>query len=322
MLLSGAMLFNTTYGQQKLDIQAHRGGMALMPENTIASMLNGVKLGAKTLELDVVISSDGKAVVSHDAYMSSDFMLKPDGTAISKEEERGLALYKMTYDSISRFDAGSKPHPRFPDQVKMKTHKPLLSDLIDSVEAYVKANKLKPIYYNIETKISPAGDGIYNPSPDVFVKVLMEVINSKSIKSRVTIQSFDIRTLQILHKTAPKLKLSLLAFGKAEVLAKFMSQGLSADDQKKLKQSPLYNAKGGIDDDIAKLGFVPDSYSPYYTSVDAEMVAKAHRLKMTILPWTVDEEKDMTALVKLGVDGIISNCPDKLVKLYGSYQDR
>ena len=296
--------------------------MALMPENTISAMLNAVKMGVKTLELDVVISGDGKVVVSHDAYMSSDFMRKPDGADIKKEEERNIALFKMTYDSISRFDAGSKPHPRFPAQLKMKTHKPLLTDLIDSVEAYVKANKLKPIYYNIETKISPAGDGIYNPSPEVFVNTMMSVINAKSIKDRVIIQSFDVRTLQILHKTEPALKLSLLTFGKPDVLAKLRTQGLSAEDEKKLKQSPLLNTKGGLADDIKRLGFTPHTYSPYYTSVDAEMVAKAHALKMQILPWTVDEEKDMLALGNLGVDGIITNSPDKLIKLYGNYQSK
>lgn len=283
-------------------------------------MLHAVKLGVKTLELDVVISGDGKVVVSHDAYMSSDFMRKPHGNDIKKEEERNIALYKMTYDSISRFDAGSKPHPRFPDQLKMKTHKPLLGDLIDSVEAYVKTNKLKPVYYNIETKISPAGDGIYNPSPEVFVNTMMAVINSKSIKDRVIIQSFDVRTLQILHKTEPSVKLSLLTFGKQDALAKLRTQGLSAEDEKKLKQSPLFTGKGGLADDLKRLGFTPDIYSPYYTSVDAEMVAKAHALKMQILPWTVDEEKDMIALGELKVDGIITNSPDKMIKLYGNYQ--
>ena len=322
ILVAGVLLANTVNAQQKMDVQGHRGGMALMPENTIAAMINGVKLGVKTLELDVVISADGKVVVSHDAYMSSDFMRKPDGSDISKEEERGMSLYKMTYDSIRRFDAGTKPHPRFPGQLKMKTYRPLLSDLIDSVEAYVKINKLKPVYYNIETKISPAGDGIYNPTPDVFVKAMMEVINKKAISKRVTIQSFDVRTLQILHKTEPKLTLSLLAFGKSDALAKLKTQGLSAEDEKKLKQSPLFNGAGGLEEDLKKLGFVPNIYSPYYTTVDAEMVKKVHAKKMLILPWTVDEEKDMTALGQLGVDGIITNSPDKLVKIYGNYQSK
>jgi glycerophosphoryl diester phosphodiesterase len=282
----------SVFAQQKLDVEGHRGGMGLMPENTIASMLNGVKTGVKTLELDLNITSDGKVVVSHDQWMSSAIMLKPDGSEITPAEEKSMALYKMTYDSIRRFDAGTKPNVRFPKQARLKTYKPLLSDLIDSVEAYVKKNKLKPVYYNIETKSTPAGDGIYNPAPDVFVKLMMDVINSKHINKRVIIQSFDVRTLQVLHKTDPKMKLSYLV------------------------------GKISVDEDLKKLGFTPDIYSPYYTFVNGDIVKKVHDDKMLILPWTVDEEKDMKSLADLGVDGIISNYPDKLVELFGSYQSK
>ncbi len=94
-----------------------------MPENTIPAMLNAVKLGAKTLELDVVISADGKVVVSHDPYMSANFMTKPDGSEISKDEEKSLALYQMNYDSIRRYTSGIKPHPMYPGQMKIITHK-------------------------------------------------------------------------------------------------------------------------------------------------------------------------------------------------------
>lgn len=292
-ILTGTILSTTAFAQQKIDVQAHRGGMALYPENTVTSMINAVKLGAKTLELDCVISADGKVVVSHDAYMSSDFMTKPDGSAISKSEEKSLALYKMPYDSIRKFDGGTKPHPRFPEQKKMKTYKPLLSDLIDSVEVYVKKNKLKPVYYNMETKIAPAGDGIYNPAPDVFVSLVMDVIKKKKIENRTTIQSFDPRTLQILHKENAKVKLAFL----------------------------LMN-KDSFDDNITKLGFKPDIYSPYYTLVNEELVKKAHENKVLVLPWTVDEEKDMSQLAAYGVDGIITNQPDRMIKLFGSYQTK
>lgn len=321
MTMTAGMLFTgVTFGQQKLDVQAHRGGMALMPENTIPAMLNAVKLGARTLELDVVISSDGKVVVSHDPYMSSVFMRKADGSDITKEEEKSMSLYKMTYDSIRHFDAGMKPHPMYPEQVKMKTYRPLLAELIDSVEAYVKTNKLKPIYYNIETKISPIGDGIYNPSPVVFVKTMMDVINSKNISKRFVIQSFDIRTLQILHHTSPEVKLSLLVFGKMDISAELKKQGNSEETAALVKK--LSFGKGGLDDDLEKLGFVPDIYSPYYANVDAELVKKVHAKKMLILPWTVDEEEQISRLGKIGVDGMITNRPDLAVKLFGSYQKK
>jgi glycerophosphoryl diester phosphodiesterase len=283
-------LFNAS-AQQKLDVQAHRGGRGAMPENTVEAMLYAVKLGVKTLELDCVISKDNKVVVSHDTYMSSDFMLKPDGSTISKDEEKRLLIYSMPYDSVRRYDGGSKPHPQFPEQVKLKTYKPLLADLIDSVERYIKVNKLKPVLYNLEIKSSPAGDGTNHPVPNVFVKTVMDVLNKKKVAQKVIIQSFDVRPLQELHKSYPKQKLSFLIAN---------------------KESFAQN--------ITKLGFTPQTISPYYTLIDSAFVEDAHRANVEVLPWTVNDEAGMKKMAELKVDGIISDYPAKLIALFGSYQ--
>jgi glycerophosphoryl diester phosphodiesterase len=262
-----------------------------MPENSIPAMLHAVELGVRTLELDCTISADGKVVVSHDVFMSSDIMLKPDGSLISQEEEKQYAIYKMTYDSIRLFAEGAKPHPQFPGQMKLRTYKPLLSDLIDSVEGYVKRHHLKPVYYNMETKSSLEGDNIYHPGPEKFVALIMDVVKAEGIASRVIIQSFDPRTLVIVHRDYP-----------AQVTAL------------------LIGNKESFEKNIADLGFSPSIYSPYYDLVNAELVKKAHDRKVAVLPWTVNEETDMKAMGDLGVDGIISDYPDRLVKLFGSYQ--
>ncbi|WP_183560726.1 glycerophosphodiester phosphodiesterase family protein [Mucilaginibacter sp. SP1R1] len=291
-LLIGCSSFLTLKAQQKFDTEAHRGGRALMPENTIPAMLNGVRLGAQTLELDCHITADGKVMVSHDPFMSSIIMLKPDGSEISKAEEKEYVLYKMPYDSIRRFQEGVKQHPNFPDQKQVKTYKPLLADLIDSVENYVKENHLKPVYYNMETKSQPEGDNILNPVPDVFVKLLMEVITEKKITDRVIIQSFDPRTLQVLHQQWPKMKTA------------FLTQ------------------TGSYEDNIKTLGFTPTILSPEFKIVNEAMVKAAHKNRVKVLPWTVNNEADMKALAVLGVDGLISDYPDRLVKLFGSYQQK
>ena len=279
--------------QQKLDVQGHRGGRALMPENSIPAMLHAVDLGVKTLELDCGISKDGLVVVSHDSYMAADFMLKSDGSAITKAEEKALLLYTMPYDSIRKYDGGTKPHPQFPDQKKIKTYKPLLAELIDSVERYVKLKHLKPVYYNIEIKSAPAGDDVAHPVPPVFVKLVMDVLNNKKVTKRVTIQSFDVRPLQELHKTYPKQVLSYLTAN-----------------------------KDGFAESIKKLGFTPQVISPYYTLIDAAFVEQAHQAKVQVLPWTVNDEASMKKMEDLKVDGIISDYPDRLVKLFGSYQTK
>lgn len=289
----GAFTFSHIHAQQKTDVQAHRGGRGLMPENTIPAMLHAVDLGAGTLELDCVISADKKVLVSHDVFMSADFMRKPDGTDISKAEEKQYAVYTMTYDSIRRFDAGSKVNTNFPDQVKMKTYKPLLSELIDSVEAYVKRKHLKPVYYNIETKCSPDGDDKYHPKPDVFAEMVMDVIRKKKITKRTTVQSFDIRTLQTIQHKYPEQTLALL----------------------------VYKPRS-LDEELTKLGFTPAIYSPYYAIVTPELVKQAHEKKIQVLPWTVNESADMEKMISYGVDGIISDYPDRLIKLAGSYQHK
>lgn len=282
----------TVSAQQKLDVQGHRGGRALMPENTIPAMLHAIDLGARTLELDCVISADNQVVVSHDVYMSADFMRKPDGSEISKAEEKQLLLYKMPYDTIKAYDAGTKPHPQFPDQKKLKTYKPLLSALIDSVERYVKIHHLKPVYYNAEIKSSPKEDNVAHPAPEQFVKLVMDVVTrKKGVAGRVTIQSFDTRPLVILHQKYPKQTLSYLIANKESV-----------------------------DDNIKKLGFTPDIISPYYTMIDAAFVNSAHEHKIKVLPWTVNDEAAMKKMEELKVDGIISDYPDKLVAVFGSYQ--
>lgn len=292
LLAALSVLSMGAFAQQNTDVQAHRGGMALLPENTIPAMLNAVRLGARTLELDCLISADGQVVVSHDVYMSSEFMRRPDGTDIPKSEEKNYALYRMKYDSIRTYDAGTKPHPRFPEQVKMKVAKPLLSVLIDSVETYVRKHKLKPVFYNIETKCSPAGDGVYHPAPEEFVSRLMGVLKQKKgLLPRVTIQSFDIRTLQVLHKQSVPVKKALLIMN-----------------------------KDSFSDNVGKLGFKPDIYSPYYSLVNADLVKTAHEAGVQVLPWTVDDETEMQRLMDLGVDGIITNAPDKLIRLAGKYQ--
>ncbi len=276
--------------QQVLDVEAHRGGRGLMPENTIPAMLNGVRIGAHTLELDTHITADGKVVVSHDGMMTAAIMQKPDGTNLTKAEEKQHILYKMSYDSIRMYIEGAKNYPAFPQQRKVKTYKPLLADLIDSVEAYTKANHLKPVYYNIETKSALTGDNIENPIPTVFVKLLMDVIAQKHITDRVIIQSFDPRTLQILHQQMPNVKTAFLV------------------------------QTGDYDGSIKTLGFTPTILSPEQKIVTADMVNNAHKNHVQVIPWTVNDEAAMKALADLKVDGLISDYPDKLVKLFGSYQ--
>src|SRR5215510_6152780 len=124
----------------KFDIEGHRGCRGLMPENSIPAFLKALELGVDTLELDVVVSRDGQLVVSHEPFFSADFTLDPDGKRIPREKQTEYNLFRMDYAEIKKYDVGSIGNPRFADQVKVKTYKPLLSEVFIETRKYARAH--------------------------------------------------------------------------------------------------------------------------------------------------------------------------------------
>ncbi|MEO6549779.1 MAG: glycerophosphodiester phosphodiesterase family protein, partial [Ferruginibacter sp.] len=238
-------------------------------------------LGVEVLELDVVISKDKQVVVSHDTYMSADISLKPSGDSITTEEEKDIILYKMAYAGIKKYDVGSKHNLKFPMQQNFPAYKPLLSDLIDSVELYAKEKRMKPPSYNIEIKSQAKTDDIEHPKPQEFVDLVMNVCEAGNILGRMNIQSFDTRPLQLIHKQFSAIKISYLTANPKTTSENF-----------------------------DELGFQPDAYSPYYKTVNEEAVKFCHGKNIKIIPWTVNTKEEIAALIKLGVDGIITDYPD------------
>jgi glycerophosphoryl diester phosphodiesterase len=267
------------------DIEGHRGCRGLMPENTIPAMMKALELGVTTLEMDAVITKDKQVILSHEPFFNHEITTGPDGNYVTEQDERKLNIYKMTYAQTQTYDVGLKPHPRFPNQRRLKATKPLLREVIDNVEAYHKLNGGTPVFYNIETKSNPATDNQYHPAPDEFVNTLMKVINSARITDRVIIQSFDFRTLQVMHKKYPAVK----------------TAALIEDYDKR----PL-------EDQLKVLGFMPTVYSPAYSLVTKELVAKCHERHIKVIPWTVNDKAAIDSLKAVGVDGIITDYPDLL----------
>jgi glycerophosphoryl diester phosphodiesterase len=276
------LLSTTMKAQNTFDIEGHRGCRGLYPENTIVAFLEAVRLGVNTLEMDVVVSKDGKLVVSHDPTLNPDICSGADGKPVSA----GIRIYNLTYDEIKKFDCGSRGNPKFPEQKKIAAFKPLLSDVIDSVEKYIQQNHLPAVQYNIETKSTPEGDDVEHPKPAVFSKILYDLLKQKNVLSKCIIQSFDPRTLQEIKKMDASVKLALLVF----------------------------NAEG-FEGNIKTLGFNPNIYSPNFILVNKKLIQKCHQQNIQIIPWTVNEEKKMKKMKSLGVDGIITDYPDKAISV-------
>lgn len=269
-----------------LDVQGHRGCRGLLPENTIPAFIKAVELGVTTLELDVVISQDQQVVVSHEPFLSHTICRDLNGEPITEEKEKEYNLYQMSYKEIAQCDCGSRSHPQFPEQQNFVAPKPLLKEVIDSVEQFIKAYNLSPVFYNIETKCTPTGDGTFHPEPDEFVDLLLSVIQENDIEERVIIQSFDVRTLQYTRKKHPSLALALLV-----------------GNNDSAKQNLSY------------LGFTPNFYSPHFQLVNEELINFAQQENMKVVPWTVNKPEDIQRMLDLNVDGIISDYPDRVITL-------
>jgi glycerophosphoryl diester phosphodiesterase len=287
------------YSIPKFDVQGHRGARGLMPENTIPAFKLALDSGVTTIELDLAVTKDRQLVVSHEPWMSAGICLDPSGNSIEPKTEMTFNIFQMTYDEVRQWDCGSKGNERFSEQQKMKAVKPLLKDVIVAVEDHIKSFSRYEVDYNIEIKSDPEGDNLYHPTPEEFSNMVVKMLSEYLPMRRVVIQSFDFRILQYLHDKYPYVRLAV-----------------------------LIENKKSIDENLKALGFVPETYSPYWQLLNADRVKYLHAKKpstpsnenrlgdgygkrMRVIPWTVNEVKDMETLKKMGVDGIITDYPNR-----------
>lgn len=266
---------DTTY---QFNLQGHRGARGLMPENTIPAFQKALQLGVNTLELDVVISKDHQVVVSHEPWINQTICLGKNGKPLNLQVEKSLNLYQMDYTEIQQFDCGSLRHPNFYEQQLQSSPKPLLKDVVKLIKNYNNQHQAN-VALNIELKSDEQGDGVFHPHPKKFVQLVINEIKHKQVD--FSLQSFDFRILRYLHENYPTIKIAALT-----------------EDQ-------------SIESTIKALGFQPDIFSPHYFLVDQNLIAKAHEQGIKVIPWTVNQPEDMHNLLKLGVDGLITDYPDK-----------
>jgi glycerophosphoryl diester phosphodiesterase len=192
----------------------------------------------------------------------------------------------MNYADVEEFDCGSKGNEKFPQQQKMKTVKPLLSDVIIAVDVHTKNYTQYEVDYNIEIKSSPEGDGKFHPSVTEYSDIVYRLLDQYLPLERIVIQSFDSRVLKYWHDKYPAIRLALL----------------------------VENVKS-IDSNIGELGFAPSIYSPAFQLLNREKVDYLHQQKIRVIPWTVNEVGDMLSMKGMGVDGFITDYPDRARKI-------
>jgi glycerophosphoryl diester phosphodiesterase len=266
----------------KFDIQGHRGARGLMPENTIPAFLVALDSGVTTIELDVVVTKDRQLVVSHEPWMSAFICYDSTGGTIADKDARNYNIYQMTYADVMKFDCGSKPNEEFPDQQRMVITKPLLRDVIIAVENRIKSYNYYEVDYNIEIKSNPDSDKKFHPGIEEYSDLIYELMDEYIPMERLVIQSFDFRVLKYWHRKYPAIRLAAL----------------------------VENTKS-IDANLEQLGFNPFAYSPHYKLIDKAKVQYLHTKRIRVIPWTVNDTRDMLALKGMGVDGLITDYPNR-----------
>ncbi|MEG9329042.1 glycerophosphodiester phosphodiesterase family protein [Salinimicrobium catena] len=279
-------LSNNTHVKQEVLIIGHRGDAGNFPENSIPGFLSAVEKGAGALEMDVVISADKKVVVSHEPYMASHYMLDPQGKPIPKKKQLEYNFYEMDYETIKRFEAGLKKNKDFPKQKKISSYKPLLEEVIDSVEAFTSPTGRNPVEYWVEVKSGSKNYYKFQPGPAEFARLVMNVIRDKGVEKRTVIKSFDPNFLNQLHKDHPQVRISYLV------------------------------SKGGIDRNLSLLDFKPDYYSPRHKLIKSvKFVDSVKTGNMKLVPWTVNRKRKIRKMLKKGVDGIITDYPERALEI-------
>ena len=284
LLLSTILIMSacnkTPDSNKNIDWQGHRGARGVYPENTWAAFQYAIDQNMTTLEMDVVITKDEEVVLSHEPYLNHKICLDTAGNPISERAEKGWNIYKMTYEELKKCDCGSIQNADFPKQKTLSSPKPLLFDIIKKTIAYCEEQGKELPHMNVEIKYENGMQEVYHPNLKKYSRLVFKVLFMEYPQDKWNIQSFDFDVLKHFHKTFPKVPLAALVF-----------------------------ESGEWESQIKELGFMPEIYSPYHQLVTHKMVSDLHKEGVKVIPWTVNEEKDADRLLKLGVDGIITDYP-------------
>jgi glycerophosphoryl diester phosphodiesterase len=249
-------------------VHGHRGARAIYPENTIPAFEYAIKIGADFLEMDVAVTKDNVLVISHDPHISAE---------ICKGPHPGVAIHELTLAELKEYDCGELKNGHFPKQ------QPVPGTRIPTLDEVLSLSRGNHVQFNIETKSFPDHPEL-TPPPDVFSRMLLDVIRKHGLESRSIVQSFDFRTLRAMKRLAPDIRLAALWEGAPRPFVEVAREGES--------------------------GFI----SPLFKLVTPEQVKSAHEAHIQVVPWTADTPADWQMLIDAGVDAIITDDPAALIE--------
>ncbi|WP_299621098.1 glycerophosphodiester phosphodiesterase [Pelagibius sp.] len=293
------------FNARTFDLQAHRGAKGLLPENTLPSFEKALALGVTTLELDTLITADGVIIVHHDRTLAPG--RTRDATGAWLAEEATVPFIELRHAELAAYDIGrarpgSQVAERFPDQQGLDGVRiPTLAEVFTAMEALSGGR----IRYNIEAKPTPANPALSAP-PEVFAPALIAVIREAGVAERVTIQSFDWQMLKLVQALAPEIATGYMTVerpyfdtlrrGKPEPSP--WLEGFDIDWSEVTPPAAVKAAGGSV-------------WAPFFRNLTEEDLREAQALGLRVVVWTVNDPEIMASLIDFGVDGIVTDYPDR-----------
>jgi glycerophosphoryl diester phosphodiesterase len=277
VILLAIFSFHQLIAQQSFKIAGHRGFRGMYPENSLLGFQKAIEIGADAIEFDVVVNKDSQLVVSHEPYI--------DPTYCSSKGEnidanlKSNSIFKMTQQEIEQFDCGSKMHPKFKDQIKISTTKPLLQTVFDSVDFEDKI-----LLFEIKYKY---GDTLNYPTLETYAKIVLNEAYTSKYKLQIVFMSFDAAILNQIYLIDNTAKLVYLVY------------------------KPNRNVLNLLDN----LSFKPYALGLFYPTIRKKKIQILNKKEIQTFAWTVNSEKKAQKLIKAGIDVLITDFPDRMKML-------
>lgn len=285
-----------------IELQGHRGARGDRPENTWAAFKFALDNGITTLELDTVMTADQTIIIHHDTSLNPKICQYPGGQGL-----KPAPILATSYMDIKELDCGIPQLDRFPEQKSAEETQLLtLASFFTLVEQWQADNNDQRLLFNIEIKL----DLEPKPDPKLIKKnteAFIQVVKAANQIPNTTIQSFVHEVLLEAERIEPNLKRSALIWpSRLEVIK--LKLGLTDNVyQKAIDMAKAHKAQ---------------IISPYYMYVDREFVHRANEAQLEVIPWTINEVDDISAMYETGVQGVISDYPLRMLKALEIYRNK
>jgi glycerophosphoryl diester phosphodiesterase len=295
-----------------IDLQGHRGTRGLAPENTLAAFRKALAIGVTTLETDLALTADDVLVLSHEPRLNPALTRTPDGRWLADE---GPAIRSLTVAEVQRYDVGrldpSHAYGRaFPEQIPADGERIATLAQLFALARDARSPGGRPVRFNIETKLTPTSAAT-TASAEEFADALVRELDAAGMADRVTVQSFDWRSLRALKRRAPSIQTVCLTIE---------SDGMNTVRTDASGASPWHAGLRRADYGGSLLRTVRAAgcavWSPFWRNLSADAVSEAHALGLAVVPWTVNEPADIDRMLEFAIDGLITDYPDRARRLF------